>query len=94
MEKYVSNDEFDQDGNINTAVAKMVFDNSYVCPSLKPTKIKEITMSRIKDTQVYSFTINKLNEISDLLLKNGLNKLTKGQVISSKEDLVQKKYCK
>lgn len=47
-------------------------------------------MTMAKDTQVYAFDINKVDEIFDLLLKDGLLNLTKGQIILSKEVLANK----
>lgn len=64
----------------------MIIDEPYVCQTLKSArvkeKLKENIMLKVKDTQYYSFNVNKIYEIFDLLLANGLIKLTKGQTIA------------
>lgn len=47
----------DQEEAAEIAVAKMTLDKPYMCQALKPTKVKESIMMRIKDTQRYSFDI-------------------------------------
>lgn len=59
VEKYKSEDESDHNKNIIVVVEKMALNKSYVCRSLKPAKIKEAKMVRPKDTQAYSFNIDK-----------------------------------
>lgn len=44
------------------------------------------------NTQIYTFNVSKLGEIFDLLLKDGLLKLTDGQIMSNKEDLANKNF--
>ena len=76
------------------AVATMVLNKPYVCPSLKPARVRDVPKFKTKETNNYSFDIYKLDEIFDLLLKDGMIKLFEGQVISSKEEIADKKYCK
>ena len=42
----------------------------------------------------YSFDINKINQIFDVLLKDKQIKLSDGHRILSKEEIKEKKYCK
>lgn len=71
-------------------LAKMVLHKPYACPVLRPAGVKETTMARARDTQIYLFDVNKLDEIFYLLLKDDLLKLTTGQAIPSKEELGNK----
>lgn len=89
-------DDINQMEYVEVAVAKMIIDKPYACQALKPTRVKEKAniMAKTKDVQYYFFDINKVDEIFDLLLANGQIKLTVGQVIPNKDELVRKKYCK
>lgn len=79
-------------------VAQIAIDKPYVCQALRPAgtkeKLKENIMIKAKHTQYYSFKVNKIDEIFDPLLADGMIKLTEGQTIPSNEELVDKKYCK
>lgn len=69
----------------------MVIDMPYTCQALKlakgKKKLKENIMSMAKNAQFYSFDTSKADEVFDLLLADGMIKLTENQVIPSKEEL-------
>lgn len=54
-------------------MAKIVIEKPYICCALKLAKVKEkgSIMTKVKDVQHYSFYINKVDVIFDLLLANG-----------------------
>lgn len=51
-------------------------------------------MVRAKEAVYYSFDVSIIEEIFDMLLANVQIKLTEGQNILTKDELVEKKYCK
>lgn len=62
VENYKFEEELDQEENVEIAVAKMAIDKPHVCQALKPARVKEKFKETIKakDTQVYSFDINRI----------------------------------
>lgn len=76
METYELEYKYEPNKNFEINVTKMMLNKPYLCKFSRLAKIKDTTMIRVKNTQVYQLNINLMDQIFDLLWKDGLIKLT------------------